>query len=52
MPCARHNVLRLVLIANRGETAARIARTFRRLGVRCVAVHSEAGRGAPHTLLA
>ena len=52
MPCARHNVLRSVLIANRGEIAARIARTCRRLGIRCVAVHSEADRGAPHTPLA
>jgi 3-methylcrotonyl-CoA carboxylase alpha subunit len=35
-----------VLIANRGEIACRIIRTAKRLGMRTVAVHSQADRGA------
>jgi acetyl/propionyl-CoA carboxylase alpha subunit len=38
-----------VLIANRGEIAARIARTCRRLGIATVGIHSEADAGALHT---
>ena len=37
-----------VLIANRGEIAVRIIRTLRRLGIRSVAVHSDADAGARH----
>jgi urea carboxylase len=37
-----------VLIANRGEIAVRIIRTLKMMGVRSVAIHSDADRGALH----
>jgi len=45
-------MLESLLIANRGEIACRIIRTARRLGLRTIAVHSAADRGALHTRLA
>ncbi len=37
-----------ILIANRGEIACRIARTARAMGLKTVAVYSDADKGAPH----
>ena len=41
-----------LVIANRGEIALRIQRACREMGVRTVAVHSEADRDAKYVKLA
>ncbi len=41
-------MFRRLLIANRGEIACRIARTARHMGLRVIAVHSEADAGSAH----
>ena len=41
-----------ILIANRGEIACRVIRTAKSLGIKTVAVYSDADAGAPHTQMA
>ncbi|EXJ09624.1 Acetyl-/propionyl-coenzyme A carboxylase alpha chain [Nitrincola nitratireducens] len=41
-----------ILIANRGEIACRVIQTAHRLGIRCVAVYSEADANARHVAMA
>ena len=43
---------RTLLIANRGEIAVRVIRTAKAMGLRTVAVYSEADRGAMHVAMA
>ena len=41
-----------ILIANRGEIALRVMRSAQRIGVRCIAVYSDADQNAQHVLQA
>ena len=45
-------MFRSLLVANRGEIAVRVFRSARALGMRCIAVHSEADAGALHVAMA
>ena len=45
-------MLKKVLIANRGEIACRIIRTCRRMGIKTVAVYSQADKNAVYLRLA
>ena len=44
-------MFRTILIANRGEIACRVIRTARRMGLRTVAVYSDAERDALHVAM-
>ncbi len=44
--------MRKILVANRGEIALRVMKTIKRMGIKTVAVYSDADRNAPHTLFA
>jgi len=45
-------MFRKILIANRGEIACRVIRTAKRMGIKTVAVYSEADAGALHARMA
>lgn len=44
--------MKKILIANRGEIALRVMRTAQKMGIRTVAVYSEADRNSPHVKFA
>lgn len=42
--------MKKVLIANRGEIARRVIRTLKKMGIKSVAIYSDADQNAPHVL--
>jgi 3-methylcrotonyl-CoA carboxylase alpha subunit len=52
MASAQYRRFRTLLIANRGEIACRVIRTAKAMGLRTVAVYSEADRDALHVAMA
>jgi acetyl-CoA carboxylase biotin carboxylase subunit len=45
-------MIKKILIANRGEIALRVMKTARKMGIKTVAVYSEADRNSPHVKFA
>ncbi|MEM8773043.1 MAG: acetyl-CoA carboxylase biotin carboxylase subunit [Pseudomonadota bacterium] len=48
----KHRTISSILIANRGEIACRVIRTAKSMGIRTIAVYSEADAAAPHVQMA
>jgi acetyl-CoA carboxylase biotin carboxylase subunit len=46
------NLIKKVLIANRGEIAVRIIKTCQEMGIKTVAIYSEVDKDAPHVIIA
>lgn len=44
--------MRKILVANRGEIALRVMKTIRKMGIKTVAVYSDADRNSPHVKFA
>ncbi len=51
-PCYKKRKIRKILVANRGEIAVRIMRSCREMGIRTIAVFSEADRTSRHVMYA
>ncbi len=44
--------MKKILVANRGEIAIRVMKTAKKMGIKTVAIFSDADKNAPHTKIA